>query len=154
VVRLIDKTTGIVGPYVLDNKTSAFGQAYDMGHVNAGDTLVFEIMNKNIPGGPMTSDPSLSGDGLSHAYSQNFAGGLFTDPNRFDPPSSPALFPAGVYVGMEDLPGGGDLDYDDVTFVFANVAETSPVPEPGSFAMLGTGALFAAGALRRRFFSR
>ncbi|HVP50208.1 MAG TPA: PEP-CTERM sorting domain-containing protein [Candidatus Bathyarchaeia archaeon] len=80
------------------------------------------------------SDPALSYDGVNHAYATPFAGrnGI----------------PAGIFVGMKDLPvGQSDLDYNDDPFVFTNVSST---PEPGTLAMLGSGILGVAGILRRK----
>jgi len=51
---------------------------------------------------------------------------------------------------------GGSITYDfknlfsGDTYRFYNPPSTSPVPEPSTFAMLGTGLLGAAGAFRRR----
>jgi hypothetical protein len=52
----------------------------------------------------------------------------------------------GVFiVGFEDIPGGGDRDFDDNVFKFTG--GVSAVPEPATFALLGLGVLAAA---RRR----
>ena len=65
--------------------------------------------------------------------------------------------PAGVYIGFEDLYGGGDMDYNDNQFLFTNVGTPTPTgvtPEPSSFLLLGTGILGAAGAVRRKLATR
>jgi hypothetical protein len=51
-------------------------------------------------------------DGIAHAMIQEAAGQ--------------------VIVGVEDLFGGGDFDYDDLVFAFTNV---SPADEPGGRAL-------------------
>ena len=57
-------------------------------------------------------------DGLNHGYEANFAGGFLNG----------VVLPSGVYIGMEDLPGGGDLDYNDNTFLFTNSLSLVPPP--------------------------
>ena len=127
--------TGLEG---LNNQTSALGQSFNFGAVNAGDTLVFKIRVANT-GDYFYSKQSLNADGLTHIYSANYAGG-------------DSGIPAGVYVGFEDLYGGGDRDYDDLRFVFTNVGGGEvAVPEPATWAMLITGfGLIGMVARRRR----
>lgn len=125
----------------LPNQSSFPGQEQTFVNNSASvdDQIVFELYNSSV-GETFASDPSLSSDGINHAYVTSFSGTI--------PGSSVTV--AGTYVGMEDLPlQGSDLDYNDDTFVFTGV--TAPTPEPGSFILLGTGLLGAAGALRRRF---
>lgn len=127
--------TGLEG---LNNQTSVLGQSFNFGAVNAGDTLVFKIRVANT-GEYFYSKQSLNPDGLTHIYSANYAGGDWG-------------IPAGVYVGFEDLYGGGDRDYDDLRFVFTNVGGGEvAVPEPATWAMLITGfGLIGMVARRRR----
>jgi hypothetical protein len=44
-VRMLDITTGTVGPWVLENQTTTIGTMADFGAATAGDTLVFELIN-------------------------------------------------------------------------------------------------------------
>lgn len=127
--------TGIWG---LNNQTTAPGTALNFGPVNAGDTLVFKI-NVTNTGEYFYSQRSLNGDGITHIFSAAYAGGDFG-------------IPAGTYVGFEDLNGGGDLDYDDLRFVFTNVkgVEIGGVPEPTTWAMLIAGFGLVGAAARRR----
>lgn len=121
------------GTFGMNNHASHYGDQINFGSVKAGDKLVFELLTLN-PGnvGPWYSDRARNTDGLQHIYSAAFSGDN--------------LVPAGTYVGFEDLPAGGDFDYNDENFVFTNVAvqgDTAPsnVPEPASLALLLVGAL-------------
>ena len=57
-----------------------------------------------------------------------------------------------MFVGFEDLFGGGDMDFDDNNFVFTNVTSRAApsVPEPASMVLIGSGLLF----LRRKLAAR
>jgi hypothetical protein len=138
-----------------------------MGSVNAGHKLVFQAVNVSEEGfnSPsfcnqfpqfcdpandfdptssqskyaLTSDPSLSFDGQNYGYVTSYSG------------NSSLGIPAGLYVGMEGSIGGFDFDYNDDTFAITNVNAASPVPEPGSIVLLGTGLLGAVGAIRRKY---
>ena len=120
-------STGITG---LDNHTSSIGQSLVLAaSVNAGDILTFvDIIIQPPTGvGPWFSDKALNSDGANHVYSTSAAA------NQISP-----LVPAGIYVAFEDLPkASSDFDYNDVTFVFTNVA--SGVPEPPTWAMMLLG---------------
>jgi hypothetical protein len=84
---------------------------------------VFELLVQEITH-PWFSDPSMNPDHTNHAYVADFSGD--------------SLIPVGKYVSFEDLPlGQADFDYNDHQFVFTNVA--SPVPEPASIFLFGTG---------------
>jgi hypothetical protein len=117
--------TGIQG---LNDHTSVIGQSLVLGSVNAGDVLTFEdvILNPSTVG-PWFSNPALNADNGNHIYSTSALAG------QIDP-----SIPAGTYVAFEDLDfrTGSDFNYFDDTFVFTNVATTSGVPEPSTWAMM------------------
>ncbi len=144
-IALIDVTTGVTSSHFFVNQTTAAGTKADFGNVTAGDQLVFELFNSTL-GTTVRSDAD-NADGVAHAYISPFAGGLL----------SGNTFPAGDYVGFEDKLQSQttDYDYNDDNFLFTNVSGTtpisqSPVPEPGSLALFGTGALGLVAGLRRR----
>jgi hypothetical protein len=152
-VGMIDNTTATQSGFGLDDHSSAIGQAFDFGPVNAGDSLTFVdqietgggINNPTISG-YVYSDPSLNvawdtdgSVGHNHVYSVAASAG-----------EAYAGSPAGTYVGFEDLPfPGSDFNYYDDTFVFTNVA-TNSVPDSASTLALLGGAMTGLAALRRR----
>lgn len=121
-----------LGGYGLDNHSSTLGQSFDFGHVNAGDSIVFAL-NVLSEGYKLYSNTALNSDGANYAYATAFSGS--------------GGIPAGIYVGFEDqLATISDLDYNDESAVFTNVAIN---PEPVSFVLFGTG-LLALGLFRRK----
>jgi len=123
-------TTGVTG---LPNHASLYGDVIDLGHANAGDVLVFELI---VGDGSLRwySDPTLNSDKRNHVYSTGFAGD--------------SAIPAGTYVAFEDLYGLGDVDYNDHQFVFTNVSNR--VPDSSSTLFLSGLALASLALIRRR----
>lgn len=139
-ISVFDVTTGnyLMPMWQLDNHSSVqSGVPVAFTGANMGDQIAFDLINGDDPSALFSSDPSRSSDGINHAYITAFSGLI----GKADI--------AGLYVGMEDLPQfASDLDYNDDNFVIGGV---TTVPEPGSFVLLATGLLGAAGVLRRRF---
>jgi hypothetical protein len=127
------------------------GDSVNLGTFTAGSELILEMKPlqqtwRNIPlanwvyvNGSGTSNP----DGVIHAYITDYTADT----------GAPSI-PAGVFVGFEDLFGGGDEDYNDLMFVLvANAVngggpvpitlELAPatVPEPATYALFFCGAL-------------
>ena len=129
---------GVTG---LNNQTTPIGTSFDFGGVtvNAGDSLIFYI-DVLTTQNRFFSSQALNADGITHIYSAPYAGGLV---------GPGGTIPAGVYVGFEDILGGGDRDYDDLKFVFVNVGG-GVVPEPATWAMLIAGFGLVGFAARRR----
>jgi len=124
------------GSWGLENHSSSFGQAFNLGTVTAGDTLVFALMVADT-GYTLYSDARLNPDGINHVYSTSFPGAV----------SNGVAIPAGTFVGFEDsLESFSDLNYNDETFVF-----TTTTPEGSSLLLTGLGILAGGfGAWRRK----
>ncbi len=143
-VRMVDLTTNTTSNWFFPNHATAIGATADFGSVNSGDQLAFQLINWST-NQLFSSTPSQSVDNTNHAYTTSFGGGTFYG----------FTFPPGTFVGMEDLPkGGSDFDYNDDSFVFTNVSsiQNSPIPEPNTLMLIGTGAIGVLGAFRRKLF--
>jgi PEP-CTERM motif len=141
VVGLLDLTTNTFSGWLFNNQTTKAGATANFGKVNAGDTLAVVILDVLPPIGMYSSDPSLSTDGLNHAYVTSWAGGILNGAN----------IPAGLYIGTEDLPIFiSDLNYNDDSFVLTGVSVATSVPEPVSLLLFGVGILGLAALSRRK----
>jgi hypothetical protein len=129
--------TGIVG---LDNQSSTIGQYLNLGHVNVGDTIVFEMRDLSS-GRNWFTDNATNSDGVNHAYMTAFAGGLV----------GTSVVPVGLYLGFEDVTGcWSDWNYQDLQF-YMSTGSVSAVPEPSTWVMMVLGfAGFGFMAYRRK----
>jgi hypothetical protein len=142
-VRMVDLTHPFTSAWLFPNHATAIGATANFGPVTAGDVLVFEILSGQI----LASNPTYSQDSLNHAYATAFVGGTLDG----------TVLPSGIYIGMEDMFGGGDRDYNDLSFLVTNVGlgapTTSSVPEPTSLLLFGSGLIGVAGVFRKRIFA-
>jgi len=115
--------TGIEG---LDNQTSTIGQYLNLGHANAGDTIVFEMLDLSSEKNWFT-DNARNSDDLNHAYMASFAGGLV----------GTSIVLPGLYLGFEDVTGcPSDWNYQDLQFYTSSVGA---VPELSTWGMMFVG---------------
>jgi hypothetical protein len=128
------------GVYGLRNQTSSYGQAFNLGKANAGDTVTFTLYVSYYDT-DWSSNKSENSDGVNHVFSSAF--------------ESDESIPTGVYVAFEDLQGSefSDFNYTDHQFVVTNITGTPNTPEvplPASAWLLGSGLMGLAGVSRSR----
>lgn len=141
----LDSTLGVkvngVDRGTLLSNTSPLGTSANYGFVAAGSILEFYLVVSS--GDVWSSDIGNNSDGVQHIYSQSWGGGETVGVTNF----AASIY---RYVGWEDLPNGGDYDYNDHQFVFEDVQGTDAVPEPATWAMLVSGFGLVGFAARRR----
>lgn len=101
----------------IHNHLSRSGNEINFGHAHAGDIIQFNLRVLTT-GYTFYQDQLLNPDGLDHMQ--------YAQQDHF------------LFVGFEDLLGGGDLDFDDNNAFFTNI---SAVPEPENYMMLLVGLL-------------
>jgi hypothetical protein len=124
-----------IGSFALDNHSSAFGQSYDFGHVDAGATIVIalEVLTR---GYTVYSDPAMNSDGSNHVYTMPF----------FGQTKKGVAIASGTFVSFEDLLlPRSNLNYNDEDVIFSDLTATAVAPEPGTAALLGAAMMLAAG---------
>ena len=124
----------------IGNHTSDVGDKTIFGWYKAGTELTFKLDVHNT-GDTFYSDKSLNIDGIAHVEDFQFA----------FPSGRLSSFIPMIFLGFEDLMGGGDMDFNDNMAMFSNVVMV-PVPEPSSIAMLLAG-LGLLGFTRNAFLS-
>jgi hypothetical protein len=129
------------------NNATPIGTTVTWGSYAFGVEIEFTLADTSVPdtwfSGPGSRDP----DGVVHADVTTSIADIAGLPAASY--AYAATLPAGtVFVGFEDRPGNqADFDYNDMVFAVQN-ARTS-IPEPASFAMLGS-CLAGFVVLRRR----
>lgn len=125
------------GKSMVFSSSAAVGTTVNIGTFAAGTELVFGYTVHDTGHTFLTGPKSANADGAEHAKAVT----------TYDS----ALDQYMTMVGMEDLWGGGDMDYNDFQFLLSNVIDPldtlavpgalASVPEPGPIALLGIGAL-------------
>lgn len=103
-----------LGPF-LPNHETAVGECVYLGYFDCGTLLIARLDVENTGDSFYTGPAARNPDGVVHASLQ---GWLADDLIPLD----------GQLVGFEDLFGGGDSDYNDHQFVFANTTTDAPCP--------------------------
>jgi hypothetical protein len=166
------------GGWANQNKFGIYGYSFDSGTITVGDTLeifqgwdspasgskmiYFDLINNSASlysdgsnsisigktfgfymtngwGQTVYSQPTLNEDGIDHMM-------------IFDTSSVAGdLNGATLVIGIEDMLGGGDFDYNDLTVGATGV---SPAPEPATMLLFGTGLISLGAFGRRKFFKK
>lgn len=132
------------------SSNTAVGTQISIGSFAAGTELVFGYFVHDTGKTYLSGPAAANSDGVAHARATTTYDG--------------ALDQYMTAVGMEDLWGGGDADYNDFQFLLSNVVDpmdvlaveavaAGAVPEPGPLALLGIGAL-VFGFMGRRTIKR
>lgn len=127
----------------LFDSSSAAGTTVNVGSFAAGEELIFKI------------------DVYSDASKTSQIGTWLTGPaprNADNFPHASVTFLADntmmANVAYEDMPSGGDQDYNDFRFKVSGVTGTPAIPEPGTIALLASTGLPLVGVVARRRRSR
>jgi len=119
---IFSDTQNYQGPSPMISNRDTLGSVFNFGTHSAGSFITFfDIVPDTY--NVFSSNLANNSDGIAHMYTSQF----------FLPDGTGALF-----VGFEDLYGGGDYDRNDVMAIFTNVV-MAPVPEPSAIAMLLAG---------------
>ncbi|MBS0482043.1 MAG: DUF4114 domain-containing protein [Proteobacteria bacterium] len=131
------KINGVDRPYALNSHTSVYGDVWDFGPVSVGDEIMPYIYVQDTDTKYYTLK-EFNGDGVNHVFTSLYGGD--------------SLVPAGTNFAFEDLPGGGDFNYQDYGFVVKSfaAAPAPAVPEPATWLMMIVGFGALGGAMRRR----
>lgn len=111
----------------ISNHVAKLGEMTTFGWYEAGTELTFKLFVHDT-GDTFYSNTAMNPDGMEHARAFQFA----------LPNGSLSAFTPVIFMGFEDLMGGGDMDFNDSMAMFSNVIMV-PVPEPSAIAMLLAG---------------
>lgn len=121
----LDSPTNDLG-LLFTNQTTTVGTQVNLGSFAAGTELVFRMNVTDDGSNFFTGPASRNPDNITHAFVDD------------------GLIPDETYVAFEDILGGGDLNFNDLTFSLTNTRIESIVPEPGALVLCGLGGVFAA----------
>lgn len=124
----------------ISNHVAKLGEMTTFGWYEAGTELTFKLFVHDT-GDTFYSNTAMNPDGMEHARAFQFA----------LPNGTLSVFTPVIFMGFEDLMGGGDMDFNDNMAMFSNVIMV-PVPEPSAIAMLIAG-LGLLGFTRNAFLS-
>jgi hypothetical protein len=128
---------------------TAPGTQLSLGFVSAGTPIVFRLQNTTQ--GSVSGQPAFTF--FSGAASRNPDNQIHIGLTAGSGILAPNGTPYTVGFNFEDRSGTvqpiADFDYNDLNYEIAN-ASTSTVPEPGTWALLGTGLIAVGGVARRR----
>jgi hypothetical protein len=111
---------------IFNNHSTPVGTTVDLGTFTAGTELIFSEFVHNTGETYYTGPASRNNDNVVHAYVvDNY-------------PASGSTF-----VGFEDLPNGGDFNYNDIDYTFTNTRASVPdVSATFSLLSMGLASLF------------
>jgi hypothetical protein len=116
------------------NHATPVGTSFSLGTFAAGTTLVFREHVVTTGNNWFTGPAGSNVDNVVHAGIGSWVADASIPVN-------------GTYVGFEDLFGGGDLDYNDLTLVFTSVRPASVSEAPTALLLL-VGLLVCVGLVR------
>jgi hypothetical protein len=116
---------------IFPNHSTPVGTSISLGTFAAGTTLVLREHVVTTGDNWFTGSASSNVDNVVHAGIGSWVADASIPVN-------------GTYVGFEDLFGGGDLDYNDITLILTSVRPAS-VPEAPTALLLVVGLLVCAG---------